>query len=520
MATGHEKLAEALSALKKLQDRGRRVMRSSSLKREHRERLLAAGFLTSIVKGWYLPRRPDEAPGDTTAWYASMKDFVRGYCDQRFGDAWYVAPELSITLHAGSTVLPPQIIVYARKGTNGRLDLPQETSLFDYQAKDFAPRSAIVETAGLRVLALPWALARVSEAYYRSNPQDAQIALAQFRDASGLLAVLLEGGHSVVAGRLAGALRAIGRADLSDQIRDTMRAAGFIVNETDPFAVARPKLVLSRAESPHVIRLQLSWQDMRDAAIGAFDPEPGLPKRAAAYLDDVEEQYVSDAYHSLSIEGYQVSEALIERVRSGRWNPNAHRGDAEARNAMAARGYWLAHNAVKKSIRQILAGKNAGEILRADHAVWYRELFAPSVAAGILKPADLAGYRDGQVYIRNSMHVPPATEAVRDCMPALFDLLVQEPSAAVRAVLGHWAFVFMHPYMDGNGRLGRFLMNAMLASGGYPWTIIQTRDRPQYMDALERASVSGDISRLAVLIGRLVREQTMVKAAASASNGR
>ena len=37
---------------------------------------------------------------------------------------------------------------------------------------------------------------------------------------------------------------------------------------------------------------------------------------------------------------------------------------------------------------------------------------------------------------------------------------------AVRAVLGHFFFVYIHPYMDGNGRMGRFVLNAMLASGG------------------------------------------------------
>jgi hypothetical protein len=56
-------------------------------------------------------------------------------------------------------------------------------------------------------------------------------------------------------------------------------------------------------------------------------------------------------------------------------------------------------------------------------------------------------------------------------MPALFDLLSGEDEACVRAVLGHFVFVYIHPYMDGNGRVGRFLMNVMLASGGYPWTI-------------------------------------------------
>ena len=84
MPAPHKKLSEALEALKKLQEEGANVIRSSRLKREHREVLVANGFLKLIVKGWYMPSRPDVAPGDTTAWYASMKDFVRGYCDQRF----------------------------------------------------------------------------------------------------------------------------------------------------------------------------------------------------------------------------------------------------------------------------------------------------------------------------------------------------------------------------------------------------------------------------------------------------
>ena len=69
----------------------------------------------------------------------------------------------------------------------------------------------------------------------------------------------------------------------------------------------------------------------------------------------------------------------------------------------------------------------------------------PSVAAGLLKPADLAGYRNGQVYIRRSMHVPLNREAVRDAMPAFFDLLREDKEPAVRVVLGHFVFVYIHP---------------------------------------------------------------------------
>jgi Fic family protein len=36
----------------------------------------------------------------------------------------------------------------------------------------------------------------------------------------------------------------------------------------------------------------------------------------------------------------------------------------------------------------------------------------------------------------------------------------------------------VHPYPDGNGRMARFLMNPMLASGGYPWTVVRMEDRP------------------------------------------
>jgi hypothetical protein len=52
------------------------------------------------------------------------------------------------------------------------------------------------------------------------------------------------------------------------------------------------------------------------------------------------------------------------------------------------------------------------------HRTWYRELFAPSVTTGILRLSDLAGYRNGPIYIRKSMRAPLNCEAVRDAMLA------------------------------------------------------------------------------------------------------
>jgi Fic family protein len=102
------------------------------------------------------------------------------------------------------------------------------------------------------------------------------------------------------------------------------------------------------------------------------------------------------------------------------------------------------------------------------------------------------------------LHTPLNREALRDAMPALFEFLEKEPNAGVRAVLGHFIFVYIHPYMDGNGRMARFLMNAMLTSGGFPWTVIPVETRDVYMAALESASTGGDIKPFAEFLSKLV----------------
>ena len=102
---------------------------------------------------------------------------------------------------------------------------------------------------------------------------------------------------------------------------NAMRAAGYSVREQDPFT-SRIDLALPRREaSPYAGRIRLMWQQMRGPIIERFPAAPGRPKNIDVYLKHVQEVYVTDAYHSLSIEGYRVSPALIERVRSGSVEP-------------------------------------------------------------------------------------------------------------------------------------------------------------------------------------------------------
>ena len=505
MATSNEKLAESLEALKALQEGGRRVFRSDDLSRVHRERLLANGFVQEVMRGWLISSSPSARAGDSTPWYASFWEFCARYCSDRFGEEWHLAPEQSLLLHGEKTVIPAQVVVNSPKGTNNTINLLFGTSLYDLKVSEMPAAADLAVRDSLRLFSPVAALVRVAESFFARNPIEVQVVLGSLADASDLLRLLLNGGHSAKAGYLAGAFRQTGRPKLADEIISTMKSAGYDVRESNPFEAGQTFEVSSRAAAPIVGRLQMMWESMRDTVIKNFPAPPGPPKDRAAYLRFIDEIYQSDAYHSLSIEGYSVTPALIDRVRGGGWDPEHQEDDRKSRDALAARGYWQAFQKVNATVAEIIAGGNAGALVRTAHKDWYRELFQPCVAAGLIEAGALAGYRNNPVYLRTSRFVPPRWEAVRDGMPALFDLLEKETEPSVRAVLGHWMFGYIHPYPDGNGRMARFLMNAMLASGGYPWTIIRVRDRDAYLKALDSASIDMDINPFATFVAKRVR---------------
>jgi len=507
--TQQERLASALRALKSLQERGIQAIPGPELSRADREVSLRAGFLKEVIRGWYTPTRPDEAKGETTAWYASMREFIASYARKRFGERWHVNPEQSLLLRSGERTVPKQVQIWAAEGTNQTVQLLDGCSLFIYKAAKLLPSSPVEDCGGLRLVELPPALVTASPTLFVQNPMAAQIALGSLPNASDVLRILLDGSHPAVAGRLAGGFRAIGRAPIADEILGAMRGAGHVVNEVDPFEKPVPAVLPGgRPESPYVQRLRLLWADMRNQVKSAFPPASGAPKDIGALLKDVEARYVTDAYHSLSIEGYRVTATLIEKIRDGSWIPDGDEKDRATRDAMAARGYFETHNLVKEDLVRVIRGENPGTVFRQALPRWYQALFSPSVRTGILKASDLAGYRNDQVFIRGALHVPLSKEAVRDCMPILFELLEAEKEPQVRAVLGHFLFVYIHPYMDGNGRLARFLMNLMLATAGYAWTVIPVERRNDYMSALEQASSFANIAPLAGFVAELAQAQS------------
>ncbi len=511
MASPNEKLANSLMVLSKLQSGGERIFRSGQFPRVHRERLVRNGYLRSVMKGWLMLAHPDAPTQDTTAWYASFWEFCARYCNHRFGNQWYLSPGLSLRLHAEDTSVPTQVIVYAQTGRNNVVQLPFDTSLFDLKTTTIVESEDICEWQGLQIYTVDAALVQVQARFFRDFPVEARTVLTGVKQLGGIVRRLLAQSRTTVAGRLAGAFRHIGRVDFADEIGYAMRNT-----EHDSFRESNPfsdeladrdiATVSSRTfEIPIVGRLQELWSLSRVSVLSRLPGAENLPSNDTdrqRYLDDVSEAYLEDAYHSLSIEGYRVTPELIEQVRSGVWNPESVVNDRQQQDALAARGYWQAFQAVRADIDEILTRTDPSIVFRSSHGRWYFEMFQPFVAAGLNDVGDLAGYRNRPVFIRGSRHVPPRVELIGQCMDTLFELLAKEREPIVRAVLGHWLFGYIHPYPDGNGRMARFLMNVMLASGGYPWVTIRVEDRQAYMAALEAASVGRNIVPFAEFVGR------------------
>ncbi len=318
--------------------------------------------------------------------------------------------------------------------------------------------------------------------YYRRDALEARTCLASVREISPLVSVAIDGGHTTRAGRVAGALRSIGREEMADELLRMMRQVGHTVTEENPFE--ENVRLETFAVSPHASRIRLMWMQMRKVVLKKLKVKP-VQQDVASVLAMMDATYVKDSYNSLSIEGYKITEGLLERVRSGNWDPDKDEADKERRNALAARGYYQAYELLKQGVSNCFYGQAPAQLYVKGHQDWHFQLFEPCVRSGIVKASDMVGYRGHQVYIRNSMHTPLNPDAVLDAMSALSDLMMEEKSALVRAVLGHFFFVYIHPYMDGNGRTARFVMNSQLVTAGYPWVVIPVERRQEYMSALE-----------------------------------
>src|SRR6056297_3441547 len=103
-------------------------------------------------------------------------------------------------------------------------------------------------------------------------------------------------------------------------------------------------------------------------------------------------------------------------------------------------------------------------------------------------------YRNQKVIISGASHTPPPPYQIKSKMEGLINWYRNEgPNLHTieRAAKLHTDFVNIHPFIDGNGRTARLLLNFELMKDGYPPAIIKADDRGDYYDALDKAAKTG-----------------------------
>lgn len=297
----------------------------------------------------------------------------------------------------------------------------------------------------------------------------------------------------VVASRLAALAEQAGNTRLAEQVQAVVRDQGHDL--APPSKIGR--LILpptyregTPAASPYVGRFvaQLTTyaHNFRRAKVGTAMRSPLTREEVVAAARTAKRD---DIYHSTTIEGYRVTPAEVDAVLSGK--PVAGRTADEVERLLALQGYALAFDETLRRLPTTIGRIDITEELILD---LYTELWAPSIEAGILRAADLRGWRTRPAFLRGSRYVPPGPDKV----PALVRTLREQIAAleltpVQRAALVHWGFETIHPFPDGNGRVGRLLLNLVLGAEGFPWVTIRAEERDSYFRALEQGQVNGDI---------------------------
>lgn len=207
---------------------------------------------------------------------------------------------------------------------------------------------------------------------------------------------------------------------------------------------------------------------------------------------------IKSIYNSNAIEGnaldYNETKLVVEQglTISGK----SLKDTLEAKNLSHALGLF-----------EELANRESGPISEAD---------VRSLHMAVLKEVndrEAGKYRDVEVAISGSKHKPPGPESVAPEMEKFGTWLKVATSPAtplanpvILAAVAHTWFVSIHPFIDGNGRVARLLLNLLLMRYGYPIVVIAKEDRFRYYEALGESDRDGDLTSLLTLLIESVGE--------------
>ncbi|MDP3998412.1 MAG: Fic family protein [bacterium] len=119
-----------------------------------------------------------------------------------------------------------------------------------------------------------------------------------------------------------------------------------------------------------------------------------------------------------------------------------------------------------------------------------------SIILSKIDDANKGRYRNIAVRLRGSETILPNPLKIPELMEEFIEWLQSDnPDHPIKiAIEAHFKLVSIHPFVDGNGRTARLLMNLLLIQAGYPAAIVRKEDRNVYINSLEKGQTKDDLS--------------------------
>lgn len=249
------------------------------------------------------------------------------------------------------------------------------------------------------------------------------------------------------------------------------------------------------AELPSHIQKRITEKKQKLTSMGSLSPQKIKKIRERMQVDFV--------YNSNKIEGSTLSrgetELVLRGITIGKKNiPDALRGK-DLGDILVAQNHSGAIDLIKKIAFDKLYKVTESDIKKI-HGV---------VMKGVI--ASAGQYRNHDLEVKGAGFTPPPFYDIQKHMKELLNTINSNPDELRPIELAaqiHYDFAWIHPFADGNGRMSRLLLNLILVRNGYPFVVIKSVDKPQYLRALREMDISGNFNPFLIYVSRCV-EQTL-----------
>ena len=276
-----------------------------------------------------------------------------------------------------------------------------------------------------------------------------------------------------------------------------------------PTKTKKLRIFLGR-ELPKNEELQKYFMELEKKTIEAQHTAKWLPKELVEKIDDLSTSIT--VFHKIP-SNVLPKDFLVKYT----YNTNAIEGNhlTLRQTALVLNDRIAPEGARTDDVLEALNGADAWNFIRSYKGRLNKK-FVCKIQYEITKNTSCriqGAYRDNEVRISGSEHIPPKPNKVPELLEELFKEFYNQKKTMHPIELAtflHNRFVNIHPFTDGNGRTSRLLMNWMLIRNRFPPAIIMVSNREQYYNVIEAADKGNQKPFAIFLCNQLLEQYTIV----------